>query len=404
MEIKALEELQVRMGRESIADVCRELGVDPYDFKDRWGSLLRHNDPGELLEKIANVRKHMHEASVADMANEMGYTHSTIRSIITKLKVRPEDVHQRTKVNLAHRMVPNCGTLKEAKKQLSGRPKSSKKHKRKRYSDDSDSSDDSDTSDEEYGIKKAPRTRATRATRSQGEVKVEKVSGVQSEESAPRTVKRELTIPELTLEMLDDPDIRLIEDFQDYLPPKLQLRVLYDLSDTMDLKQACERREVDFNIMARLWQSILDYCSKTQLEALIYTILVLRRLGYGISVLSNYLGQPEPLLRSCIRNLWMDLGPRHGFSFDVTTYMVRQEPLTISRMAELCNVPMNVARLLIKRAGQGKDLLSPMQDALDEKRASERVVWLFERGLSMPVVCAVLKLKERVVAQAWPNE
>ena len=32
------------------------------------------------------------------------------------------------------------------------------------------------------------------------------------------------------------------------------------------------------------------------------------------------------------------------------------------------------------------------------------MVWLFDRGLSMAVVCAVLKLKERVVVQVWPSE
>ena len=84
--------------------------------------------------------------------------------------------------------------------------------------------------------------------------------------------------------------------------------------------------------------------------------------------------------------------------------MVRQEPLTIARMAELCNVPINVARLLIKRAGQGKTVLTSLQEIMDEKKTGERVVWLFERGLSMGVVCAVLNLKERDLVQAWPNE
>jgi hypothetical protein len=73
-------------------------------------------------------------------------------------------------------------------------------------------------------------------------------------------------------------------------------------------------------------------------------------------------------------------------------------------MAELCNVPINVARLLIKRAGQGKAVLASMQEIMDEKKTGERVVWLFERGLSMGVVCAVLNLKERDLVQAWPNE
>jgi hypothetical protein len=45
-----------------------------------------------------------------------------------------------------------------------------------------------------------------------------------------------------------------------------------------------------------------------------------------------------------------------------------------------------------------------MQEIMDEKKTGERVVWLFERGLSMGVVCAVLNLKERDLVQAWPNE
>jgi hypothetical protein len=45
-----------------------------------------------------------------------------------------------------------------------------------------------------------------------------------------------------------------------------------------------------------------------------------------------------------------------------------------------------------------------MQDALDEKKAGERVMWLFERGLGLGVTCAVLKLRERVVMQVWPSE
>ena len=328
-ELKVLEQLKVRMGQDSMADVCREVGVDQYDFKDRWVSLLRHNDPGELLEKIANVRKHMHNASVSDMAAELGYTHSTIRSIVSKLKVKPEDAHRRTKLNLAHRMMPHCGgSLKQAQNQLSGRHPP-KKARKQRYSD-SDSSSDSETSDEEYCTRE-PRQRTTRSsTHAQAKMKVERVSGVQSEDPAPRQHKRELSIPEQTLDMMDDLDPRLTEDLPNYLPPKLQLRVIYDLSDTVNLQQACERREVDFTTMARLWQPVLDICPKAQLEALLYTLLVLRRFGYGTSVLADIIGLPEPILRACTGNLWLDLGPRHGFSFDVTTYMVRQEPLTIA--------------------------------------------------------------------------
>ena len=331
VELKVLEQLKVRMGQDSMADVCREMGIDQYDFKDRWVSLLRHNDPGELLEKIANVRKHMQTSSVADMAAELGYTHSTIRSVVNKLKVRPEDVHRRTKLNLAHRMMPSCGgSLKLAQEQLSGRHRPPpKKSKRPRYSD-SDSSSDSDTSDEDYGSRET-RSRVTRSsTHAPTKVKVERVSGVQGEESAPRQHKREPSIPEQTLEMMDDLDPRLIEDLPNYLPPKLQLRVIYDLSETMNLTQACERREVDFAIMSQLWQAVLDSCPKAQLEALLYCLLVLRRFGYGTAVLADVLGQPESIVRACIRNLWLDLGPRHGFSFDVTTYMVRQETLTIA--------------------------------------------------------------------------
>jgi len=402
VELQVLEQLKTRLGQNSIADVCRDLCIDQYDFKDRWSGLLRTNDPGGLLEKIAKVRKHMGQKSVSEMAAELGYTHSTVRAIVLKLKVRPEDAHSRTKVNLAHRLMPNCGgSLQMARAQLEGR-QSTHRAKRQRSSD-SDSSEASDTSDEEFCTRTSRPKAAKTSHAKPHQVKVEKVSGVQSDSPAPRPVKREPTTAEQLLDMVNDLDPRLLEELQDYIPARLQLLVLFDLSESTDLKQACDRRKVDFAVMSRLWQTVLS-CPKSQLEALIYCLFVLRRLGYGTSVLSEFLGQPEAIIRTCIRNLWLDLDPRHGFSFDVATCMVRQEPLTITRMAELCNVPINIARLLIRRAGQGKAVLTAMQEVLDEKRAGERVVWLFERGLSLGVICAALDLKERVVAQAWPNE
>lgn len=305
-ELKVLEQLKTRMGLNSIADVCRDLCIDQYDFKDRWSGLLRTNDPGDLLIKIANVRQNMNEKSVSEMAAELGYTHSTVRAIVHKLKVRPEDAHNRTKVNLAHRLMPNCGgSLQMAKAQLGSRHPPANKHKRRRSSD-SDSSNDSDTSDEEF-CTRATRPKASRVSHVKTQVKVERVSGVQSDNPPPKPAKREPTIAEQTLEMVNEIDQRLVEELQDYLPPKLQLQVLYDLSNSTDLKLACDRRKVEFTVMSRLWQPVLSNCPKAQLEALLYSLLVLRRFGYGISVLADSLGQPEDIVRACIRNLWLQL-------------------------------------------------------------------------------------------------
>lgn len=291
VELQVLEQLKTRIGQNSIADVCRDLSIDQYDFKDRWSGLLRTNDPGGLLEKIANVRKHMGQKSVSEMAAELGYTHSTVRAVVHKLKVRPEDVHSRTKVNLAHRLMPNCGgSLQMAKAQLNGR-QPAHKAKRQRCSD-SDSSEASNTSDEEF-CTRTSRSKAAKVSHAKPQVKVEKVSGVQSDTPTPRPVKREPTTAEQLLDMMNELDQKLVEELQDYLSPRLQLLVLFDLSESTDLKQACDRRKVDFALMSRLWQTVLS-CPKAQLEALIYCVFVLRRLGYHTHLHSQPMAGPRP--------------------------------------------------------------------------------------------------------------
>ena len=95
LELKVLERLKNQVNERNIKVVCRELGVDPYDFKDRWGPMLRNHTPTEILEDMAAIRPRVQE-TVTDLARDLGIPAGTVRTIQRKLLVTPESNHSRT--------------------------------------------------------------------------------------------------------------------------------------------------------------------------------------------------------------------------------------------------------------------------------------------------------------------
>jgi hypothetical protein len=69
LELKVLERLKSQTNDKNIKVVCRDLGVDAYDFKDRWGPMLRNHTPNEILEDMAAIRPRVEEP-VADIAKD----------------------------------------------------------------------------------------------------------------------------------------------------------------------------------------------------------------------------------------------------------------------------------------------------------------------------------------------
>jgi hypothetical protein len=54
-ELKVLGRLNNNANDRDLAAACEEMGIDEYDFKDRWRSLLRRRSPMRLLEMIEKI-------------------------------------------------------------------------------------------------------------------------------------------------------------------------------------------------------------------------------------------------------------------------------------------------------------------------------------------------------------
>ena len=121
-------------------------------------------------------------------------------------------------------------------------------------------------------------------------------------------------------------------------------------------------------------------------------------------MVAEYLNVPRNLVIAVLSNLCLDVGAHHGHSFDVTILLVRKEVMTSSRIADICGVPKEIGRLIIKRCGQREELVKGLANVLDTEEMVNRVVWLFERGLSLQAICTVLKLEEKEITDACLEE
>lgn len=381
LETKVLERLRNQASDRNIKIACKEFSVDPYDFKDRWGPMLRTHSPTEILEDIAAIRPRLHEPPV-DVAKDLGLPVGTIRTIAKKLLVTPESDHQRTKENLAHRLIARSGgSLREAKAQLGSIPRTVPKKDNNDGEESSSSSSDSEKPTDN--------------------VKVEKVTTVPAERRPappPRPAKSSRPIwYEQTMALLSGTEERSIS-------PEAQLRILEDIHRGTDTQKACQKLGIDMSAFKSLWGPFLRLIEPSILDASIYMIVVLSRLGYAVCKLAEVLAVTKHYVHSVLSNLGLELGPSDSISFDVSILLVGKEQLTATRIAEICKVPGELGRAIVKRAGQREQFVAKVNDAFIDAEKAEAFLWLYERGLPLSLICTAKQIAQGMMKVLLPED
>jgi hypothetical protein len=341
--------------------------------------MLRTHTPTEILEDIAAIRPRLQEP-LADVAKDLGLPVGTVRTIAKKLLVTPESEHQRTKENLAHRLIAQSGgSLRDAKAQLGSLSRTVPKRDNNDEGQGSSSSSDSEPPKEN--------------------VKVEKVTAVPAERKpAPRSVKiNRPTWYEQTMDLLSGTEARSIS-------PDVQLRILEDIHKGIDMQKACQKLGVDLPAFKSLWGAYVRLIEPSILDASIYLIVVLSRLGYAVCKMAEVLSVTKQYVYSVLSNLGLELGPSDSISFDVSILLVGKEQLTASRIAEICKVPGEMGRAIVKRAGQREQFVSKVNDAFVDSEKAEAFLWLYERGLPLPLICTAKQIAQGMIKALLPED
>lgn len=379
LELKVLERLKNQVNERNIKLVCRELGVDPYDFKDRWGPMLRNHTPTEILADMAAIRPRVNDP-IPDLARDLGIPPGTVRTLQRKLLITPESDHSRTKENLAHKMIAQTGgRLTDIKAQISSLSRAVART-------DNGEGDKESSSSSELTLKPE-------------NVKVEKVTVVQAERR-PTARQSKALGPlwyEQTIDMLTGTETRSIA-------PEAQIRILEEIHRGTDLQKACQRLGVEVLSFKALWGPFLRLIEPSILDASIHMIVVLSRLGYSILKIAEVLSVTKHYVQSVLHNLGFDLGPSDSCSFDVSILLVGKEQLTGSRISEICKVPSDVGKALVRRAMQREQFIKKVSDAFVDVDKAENFLWLYERGLPLGLICTAKQIALGMMKTLLPEE
>lgn len=414
VELQALQALEDNRAAKTIADICRDFNLDQYDFKDRWGSLLRHNRPTALIEKINNIKRNM-GTPIHDIAREYAYTIGTVRNVLRKLLVKPENKHARSKENLAHRlMYKNGGSLKEAIAAIGPRRKMVKQQQARSTEDSLSSSSSGSESDQDKqlpGLVPGKRPAALENTPSHGPCKSEcpQNGNVKVESAENLTLAHLLTTvndktPEKVdskglfdaiLSTIEDIPIWLSEDMQHYLPPRAQIQVLSTPNEGH--QASCSLLNLDYSLFHRLWRPVLTAIPSNTLASVLYLVVMLTRLGYGYGKIAGAIGCSKIVIAAISWNLRLYASPSSGRSFDVALSLLQQSPLKSSKVAEMSGVPIVLIHHILYRASR-KEAVRQQLQSLGE--AVDRVMWLYERGVPVEVIACALGVCVEVMRKA----
>ena len=378
LETKVLERLRGQANHASITSACKLFNLDPFDFKDRWGPMLRNHSSSELIENITTIRPRLGDP-IPDIAKDLGLPFGTVRTIVKKLMITPESPHQRTKENLAHRMMATSGgSLRDAKAQIGTVPKplAPASHDN---NDESGSSSESSESPDPAPRKPAPKTAPP------------------VERKPPPPPRGPKVAPPAYYEQTQGllSGIELMEGKP--LSPDVQVKVLEDIHRGTEAIKACQKVNVDYGVFKNLWGAIVRLVSPGLLDASLYAIVSLSRLGYSCCKVAEALGLTRAFTYTVLSNLHLELGPSDCCSFDVTMLLVNKEMLTGSRIAELCKTPVDIGKAIVRRGGDREKYVSGVQEALEDEEAADSFLWLYERGLNLNAICTIMRLPKSVM-------
>jgi hypothetical protein len=389
VELKVLEKLKNEGNDRCVTAACKELGVDQYDFKDRWGPLLRSHPPSEILENIHKIRpligKPIHEIAI-----NLGMNDASVRTMIKKLSQTTTSRHVRTKENLTHRILSTSGcSLKEAQNQvaarLKGRGRPGEGHKEDTDSLYSDTESDSSVDSE----------RSSKSKRSAGKYDpspVKKQSVISAE-----SIRTNVCWYEQSIKLCAGMEAATFELKKQAISAESQLKVLREIvsGPVIDVAKACEAVGVDGDLFKGMWVPLLKLVPARVLDASIFAIISLLRLGYGITKISSALGVTANFVNTILTSLNLELGPCDNHSYDLTLAFIHKETPSESVAVELCS--SELARKMLRRARFRAESMEQLSRELKDEELVERVMWLYERGLGVELICAVLMVPRGMV-------
>ena len=392
LELQVFEKLKNEGNDRCVTAACKDLGLDPYDFKDRWGPLLRSHKPSEVLENILKV-KPLVGKPIHDIAVNLGMSVASVRTLVRKLSQTPTSRHVRTKENLAHRYLSTTGcSLTDAKKKVSSICKGNRAKNVKIEEESMSEGTNSDSDCSEYS--QVSEKRSESETRSRGE-----------------TVKKPCVSPEIPSKAPSSwysHSLKLIECVEfcppidpksHLLPADTQLKLLSELSSrpNPDISQIFRQFPENEAPFRANWQSILKLIPSKLLDSSIFAILSLSRLGYGMCKIADMLNFTPNYVNLILTNLGFELGLSDNRSFDYTLSIINHENLQEAAGVERCK--SDLVRSIPRRVKNTVQVTEQVRDS----DLAERVVWLYERGLSVDLISSVLGVP-RALLRSLPED
>lgn len=102
-------------------------------------------------------------------------------------------------------------------------------------------------------------------------------------------------------------------------------------------------------------------------------------------------------MNQVLGNLNLELGPSDGRSFDVTMLLINRETLGAAQISELCKSQSEMGKRVVRRSESRQQYLSKLIEEVGENDVAEAIMWLFERGFSVEVICTVLRVPRGMV-------
>ena len=388
VELKVLEKLKSEGNDRCVTAACKELGVDQYDFKDRWGPLLRSHPPSEILENINKVRpligKPIHEIAI-----NLGMNDASVRTMIKKLSQTTTSRHVRTKENLTHRILATSAcSLKQAQDQVAAKTKR-RGLPSKMQRDDSDSLYSDTDSDSSRDSEKSGK-----AKKSPGKFEPSLVKKQNIDQGGSRPT---MNWYEQSIKLCANVETATHELKKVAISAENQLKALCELSTAtgMDISRGCEAAGVEEAAFRGLWQPLLKLVPAKALDASILAIISLIQLGYGISKIASVLGVTANYVHTILTNLNLELGPCTNHSYDLTLALMNKETPSESSAVALCN--SDLAKLMLRRARSRANSAELVRQELKDEDLVERVMWLYDRGMGVDLICAVLTVPRGMV-------
>ena len=392
LELTVLEQLRSSGNDRCVTAACKDYNVDPYDFKDRWGPLLRNHPPSEVLQNILAIKPRLGQP-VHDIAKALNLSFATVRTIVKKLQMGPTSKHKRTKENLAHRMISTSGvSLKEAKASLGSRRKQ-KAGKKEGNEDDSlyssDEESGSESSDDNSPTPKEP------VKRDRSLPAVEKPP--QKRPTIAPITPRTQSWYDQTTKLLAGLEAYSTEIKQQPITPETQLRILGDIARGNPLPKACISNGIEELTFRSMWQPLLKLIPAYHLDATVFVIVSLTKLGYGSCKIAEAVGVTRSFVNQVLSNLNLELGPSDCRTFDVTILLINRETLTAQQISDLCKAQAEMGKRVVRRSTCRQQYLEKLAEETGEVDVAEGVMWLYERGFSVEVICTVLRVPRGMV-------